>query len=37
MLLPETSCESMNVFLDRTMVSGLPGVPEDGLAAVLRV
>lgn len=37
MLLPETSCESMNVFLDRTLVAGPPGVPEEGLAGILRV
>lgn len=30
MLLPETSCEERNVFLDRALLVGTPGAPEIG-------
>lgn len=29
-LLPETSCEEFNKFLDRALITGTPGVPEVG-------
>lgn len=34
-LLPETSCEELNTFLDRAMLVGLPGVPELGFFSSL--
>jgi hypothetical protein len=34
-LLPETSCEEQNTFLDRAMLVGTPGHPEVGFFADL--
>jgi hypothetical protein len=34
-LLPETSCEELNTFLDRAMLVGAPGHPEVGFFAEL--
>ncbi len=36
-LLPETSCEEMNTFLDRALLVGLPGRPEIGFFSGLGV
>ncbi|HZK04704.1 MAG TPA: DUF1998 domain-containing protein [Actinomycetaceae bacterium] len=35
MLLPETSCEMRNTYLDRAMIVGSPARPEEGLLAHL--
>ncbi len=37
LLLPETSCEHRNVFLDRVMLTGRPNAPEGGLLSPLIV